>query len=99
MDSGFKIATLFVEMLNYTEFMVFVFLFLDPYGNQFLSIAFSKEQFSGWLENLVPGTIILGAVSLGYHIVSSLFRYKQSSSPINHVAPKSTMLSLYMYTI
>nr|XP_022326169.1 lipase maturation factor 2-like [Crassostrea virginica] len=37
-------------------------------------IAFSKEQFSGWLENLVPVTIILGAVSLGYHIVSSLFR-------------------------
>lgn len=62
------------------------YLYLDPYGNQFLSIAFSKEQFSGWLENLVPVTIILGAVSLGYHIVSSLFRYKQSSSPINHVA-------------
>lgn len=36
--------------------------------------AFSKEEFSSWLEKVVPATIILGAVSLGYVILSSLFR-------------------------
>lgn len=36
--------------------------------------AFSKEEFSSWLEKVVPATIILGAVSLGYIILSSLFR-------------------------
>uniref|UniRef100_A0A8W8NP33 Uncharacterized protein n=1 Tax=Magallana gigas TaxID=29159 RepID=A0A8W8NP33_MAGGI len=46
----------------------------SPYFEIKSKIAFSKEEFSSWLEKVVPATIILGAVSLGYIILSSLFR-------------------------
>lgn len=46
---------------------------IDNYVEIFFT-AFSKEEFSSWLEKVVPATIILGAVSLGYIILSSLFR-------------------------
>lgn len=46
----------------------------SPYFEIKSKIAFSKEEFSSWLEKVVPATIILGAVSLGYVILSSLFR-------------------------
>lgn len=46
----------------------------SPYFEIKSRIAFSKEEFSSWLEKVVPATIILGAVSLGYIILSSLVR-------------------------
>ncbi|XP_048727876.2 lipase maturation factor 2-like isoform X1 [Ostrea edulis] len=38
------------------------------------NIAFSKADFFKWLEFIVPWTIVLGAVSLGYHILISIVR-------------------------
>lgn len=50
--------------------------FVNKWINKFnFFAAFSKEEFSSWLEKVVPATIILGAVSLGYIILSSLVRF------------------------
>ena len=38
--------------------------------------AFSEKQFDKWLDRVVPGTVVLGAVSLGYEILIALCRYE-----------------------
>ncbi|KAJ8299618.1 hypothetical protein KUTeg_023678 [Tegillarca granosa] len=37
-------------------------------------LAFSEREFNAWLEKVVPWTVYMGAVSLGYEILTSLVR-------------------------
>ncbi|CAG5132461.1 unnamed protein product, partial [Candidula unifasciata] len=65
-----------VVVLGYISYMS-VILFSLKFNNDYTvssKIAFTKEQFTNWLEKIMPYTIYLGAASLGLEVVTSFIR-------------------------
>lgn len=76
---------IFICMYIFKDFGLFwnIFFVKMRIHQKIFFTAFSKEEFSSWLEKVVPATIILGAVSLGYVILSSLFRLYEIKQSIS----------------
>ncbi|XP_021367200.1 lipase maturation factor 2-like [Mizuhopecten yessoensis] len=62
---------------------------LSPSFSISSSVAFSQPQFTAWLDWIVPWTMTLGAISLGYEIVIALVPHTVVSKPAQQYLPRA----------